>query len=244
MRNRFGMPFSAPAARMREFVAALRAIWRSWETGERLRVEGEHYRHTLMTPNFTPEAHPFGPPPVYLAAVGPKMTGVAGEVADGLLAHPFTTPSYLAEVTLPGLEAGAARAGRAGSGIAVSVTAFVATGSDERALPAALAGVRRRIAFYGATPAYRPVLEHHGMGELQTRLDALAREGRWDAMDALVPDELMTLMCVTGSPDEVGAELVRRFGSVADRLAVNAPYELDAASADAVAASVRRQLVG
>ena len=244
VRNRFGMPFSAPAARMREFVAALRAIWRAWETGERLRFEGEHYRHTLMTPNFTPEPHPYGPPPVYLAAVGPKMTAVAGEVADGLLAHPFTTPSFLAEVTLPTLEAGAGRGRRAGADVEMSVTAFVATGPDERALSAAVAGVRRRIAFYGATPAYRPVLDHHGMGELQPRLDAMAREGRWEAMDALVPDELVDLMCVTGTPEEVGAVLVQRFGMLADRLAVNAPYELDRESADAVADSVRRHLDG
>lgn len=238
--NRFAMPFTEPAARMHEFVEALREIWRCWTTGDRLRFEGRFYRHTLMTENFVPAPTGHDAPPIYLAAVGPRMTHVAGAVADGLIAHPFLTESYARERLLPILEAGALSAGRVDGAVATVGAIFVLTGHDENELAAAEVAVRNRIGFYGATPSYRPVLEHHGMGDLQRVLNEMARDGRWSEMGALVPAELFDAMVVAGSPDHVGTELHRRFGDVFDRLSINAPYPLDATLADAVAVSYRK----
>ena len=228
--RRFSMPWSAPAPRMREFVNALQSIWSSWNDETTLRVTGEHYNHTLMNANFAPEPSPYGPPPVYLAGVGPAMTRVAGEVADGFIAHPFTTESYLRNVTMSNLGEGAALSVR--SLPAVVLTPLVATGANEIDLAAALAAARRRIGFYGSTPAYRPVLEHHGMGDLQPRLDELVRAGRWDDLDALVPEELVREMVAAGEPAHVAALLRRRFGGIASRVGLNMQTE---ASPDVVA---------
>lgn len=238
--NRFGMVFTEPAARMKEFVEALREIWRCWSTGEPLRFEGRFYRHTLMTENFVPAPTGHGTPPVYLAAVGPRMTEVAGAVADGLIAHPFLTESYARERLLPTLATGASKAGRSPGSIATVGAIFVATGRDEAELLAAEQTVKRRIGFYGSTPSYRPVLDHHQFGELQPILNDLARAGRWGEMGALIPQELYDAMVISGTPDEVGGELHRRFSDVFDRVSINAPYDLDAGTADAIAASYRR----
>lgn len=219
--KRFSMPWSRPAARMREFVLALRAIWAAWEGGTPLAHRGEFYTHSLMTPAFTPPANPFGPPPVYLAAVGPRMTEVAGEVADGLLAHPFLTERYLHEVTVPALLAGRAKAGRGSlDGFQIGLSAFVALDDDD------VDAVRRQISFYGSTPAYRPVLDLHGWGELQTELNGLSKQGRWDDMVGLVDDEVLHAMCVVGTPAEVAAELRRRYGRVVQRIRFNRPGDV------------------
>jgi len=220
--KRFGMPWSKPAARMASFVEALRAIWTAWETGEPLRYESEFYRHTLMTPHFTPPAHPFGPPPVYLAAVGPLMTEVAGEVADGLLAHPFLTERYLREVILPRVEAGRARRGLGLDGFEIGLSAFVALDDAD------VEAVRRQISFYGSTPAYRPVLELHGWGGLQSELNALYKQGRGDDMVGLVDDEVLHAMCSVGSPAEIAADLRRRYGTLAQRIRFNRPGDVPA----------------
>ena len=155
VQRRFSMPWSSPAARMREFVVALRAIWACWQTGEPLQHDGEFYTHTLMTPYFSPGPNPFGTPPVHLAAVGELMTQVAGEVADGLLLHAFTTGRYLVERTLPALERGAASAGRSRGDLEVSYPCLIATGTTEQEMSTALAAVRNQVAFYASTPAYR-----------------------------------------------------------------------------------------
>jgi len=222
--KRFSMPWSRPAARMREFVLALRAIWSAWEDGGPLEHRGAFYTHTLMTPAFTPLSHPHGPPRVFLAAVGPLMTAVAGEVADGLLAHPFLTERYLREVTLPALARGRARGGRDLSTDRVpfelGLSAFVALDDAD------VEAVRRQISFYGSTPAYRPVLDLHGWGELQTELNGLSKQGRWDDMVGLVDDEVLGAMCVIGTPSEVAAELARRCGDVAQRVRFNRPGEV------------------
>jgi probable F420-dependent oxidoreductase len=175
--RRFSMPWSPPVERMREYVAALRAIWAAWQDGARLRFQGEHYRHTLMTPMFSPAAHEWGAPPVHLAAVGPRMTRLAGEVADGLLAHGFTTARYLRERTLPALEEGLAAAGRTRDEITVSLPGLVVSGITDAERAEATAGVKKTIAFYGSTPAYRPVLELHGRPS-RGQVDGDARPGR------------------------------------------------------------------
>ncbi|MGY1693236.1 TIGR03617 family F420-dependent LLM class oxidoreductase [Geodermatophilus sp. SYSU D01105] len=223
--RRFSMPWSAPVPRMREYVAALRAIWSAWQEGTRLHFRGEHYRHTLMTPVFSPEPHEWGGPPVYLAAVGPAMTRLAGEVADGLLAHAFSTARYLRERTLPALEEGLAAAGRSRAELTVCLPGFVVTGATEAEMAAAAAAVRARIAFYGSTPAYRPVLELHGWGALADELHALSvgrREDRWTAMRDLVDDEVLGTFAVVAGPADVGREVRARFAGLVDRFSVPA----------------------
>ncbi|HEX4979971.1 MAG TPA: TIGR03617 family F420-dependent LLM class oxidoreductase, partial [Acidimicrobiales bacterium] len=155
--KRFSMPWSHPAPRMREFVLAMRAIWDCWNNGTKLEFRGEFYRHTLMTPFFSPGPNPYGPPKVFLAAVGEHMTEVAGEVCDGLLVHPFSTERYMKEVTVPALERGLARAGKSRADVELSYSAFVVTGTDAE-VEAAAGLVRNQLSFYGSTPAYRPVL--------------------------------------------------------------------------------------
>jgi probable F420-dependent oxidoreductase len=225
--RRFSMPWSAPAARMREFIGALHAIWDAWQHSGPLRFQGEHYRHTLMTPMFSPQPHEWGPPPVYLAAVGPLMTRLAGEVADGLLVHGFTTERYLRERTLPALEEGLATSGRTREQVAVTLPGLVVSGRDEREMAAAAAAVKATIAFYGSTPAYRPVLELHGWGALADELHALSvgrREDKWTAMRDLVDDEVLGTFAVVAGPDDVAADVRRRYDGLVDRFSVYASY--------------------
>jgi probable F420-dependent oxidoreductase len=225
--RRFSMPWSAPVPRMREYVAALRAIWAAWQEGTRLRFEGEHYRHTLMTPMFSPAAHEWGGPPVHLAAVGPAMTRLAGEIADGLLVHGFTTARYLAERTLPALGEGLAAAGRTRAEVTVSLPGFVVTGRTEEEQAAAASTVKATIAFYGSTPAYRPVLELHGWAALADELHALSvgrREDKWTAMRDLVDDEVLAAFAVVAAPADVAREVRARFDGLVDRFSVYASY--------------------
>lgn len=225
--KRFSMPWSRPADRMREYVQAVRAIWSTWNEGVPLRFTGEFYTHTLMPPFFSPAPNPYGPPPIHLAAVGPRMTEVAGEVADGLLAHAFSTERYLHEVTLPALRRGFERAGRDGSGFELSGTALIATGSTEEEFAASVRDVRRQVAFYGSTPAYAPVLELHGWGELATELNRLSKQSQWDAMGELVDDEVLHTIAVVAEPDDIGPALARRFAGVAARIPFYAPSGAD-----------------
>ena len=212
--SRFSMPWSAPAERMAEFIAALRSIFACWQHGEPLAFRGEHYKHTLMNENFAPERHEFGPPPIYLAGVGPKMTAVAGAVADGFFGHPFTSASYLADVTMPHLRSAGRRP--------VSVqSAFVILGTTPDELAVSEAAVRRRIGFYASTAAYRPVLDHHGLAELQPRADALARAQDWDGLTSLVPDELVHAFAVSGDPVDVATQLHERYDGLVDRIGLN-----------------------
>ena len=225
--KRFSMPWSHPAPRMRELVLAIRAIWRTWETGEPLAFRGEFYTHTLMTPFFDPGPNPHGNPKILLAGVGEHMTEVAGEVADGFLVHGFTTERYLREVSLPALERGAGKAGKTRADLTVSYPGFVVTGPDEKNMAAAAKGVREQIAFYASTPAYRPVLELHGWGDLHTELNILSKRGEWVKMGELIDDDILNAFAVVRPLDEVAAEVKRRFGDVVDRFSLYAPYKVD-----------------
>lgn len=238
--RRFSMPWSAPAARMRELVLAVRAIWATWQDRTPLRFEGEHYTHTLMTPFFDPGPLECGPPAIWLGGVGPRMTEVAGEVADGFMIHPFCTERSLHEVTLPALERGRARTGARPDPVRVSLPVMIATGVDDESLAAATSAVRAQIAFYGSTPAYRVVLDVHGWGDLQPRLRDLTRSGDWAGMAALVDDDLLHSVAVVARPEDVATEIRRRYGSLLDRVALNAPYAADPAVWRQIAADLRQ----
>ncbi len=215
--KRFSMPWSSPAARMREFILAMRAIWANWNDKKPLEFTGKFYTHTLMTPFFTPTNTEYGPPKVFLAAVGPMMTEVAGEVADGVIIHAFTTEKYLRETTLPALERGFARAGKKRSDFEISYPVFVVTGKDTQEIEAARTATRRQIAFYGSTPAYRPVLESIGVGDLQTDLNSMSKQGRWEEMGTLINDEILDAFAVVGDPASIAGQIKSRYGDLIDR---------------------------
>jgi probable F420-dependent oxidoreductase len=215
--KRFSMPWSNPAARMREFILAMRAIWANWNDGEPLEFTGKFYTHTLMTPFFTPTNTEFGAPRVFLAAVGPLMTEVAGEVADGMIAHAFTTEKYLRETTLPALERGFAKAGKKREDFEISYPVFVVTGQNEDELAAAKVAARRQIAFYGSTPAYKPVLDSIGVGELQGELNAMSKQGRWEEMGDLIDEGILKSFAVIGEPSTIPGQIKSRYGDIADR---------------------------
>ncbi|MCO8275930.1 TIGR03617 family F420-dependent LLM class oxidoreductase [Actinoplanes sp. TRM 88003] len=229
--RRFAMPWSKPAARMEEFIRAIRAIWTAWG-GERLAFRGEFYKHTLMTDFFNPGPNPYGTPPVLLAAVGERMTRAAGRVADGLLVHPLTSAVYLSERTRPVLQE--ARGG-ALDDFTVCLSAMVVLGADEAARSRAEQAVKGQIAFYASTPAYRPVLETHGWGELADQLNSLSRRQAWAEMTALISDEVLDTFAVTG---DVAAGLRSRFGDLVDRISLYTPYDID----PALIAQVRQRL--
>jgi len=239
--KRFGAPYSRPAARMRDFVGALRAIWACWNDGVPLRYEGEFYRHTLMTPMFHPSASPHGPPPVLLAGVGPAMTRVAAEVADGIVLHPFHTQRSLEQVTLPAIEGGLRRAGRERSGFQIVVQTLAVTSGDEKAYRDAREATRAQIAFYASTPAYAGVLRAEGAESLQPQLRDLSKAGRWNDMAALIDDALLDRVAICGEPSAVGREIVRRYGAIASRVALASPFEMAADGARRILATVRSE---
>ena len=223
--RRYSMPWSHPAPRMREFILAMRAIWDCWQNGTKLDFRGEFYTHTLMTPFFHPGPSEFGAPKVFLAAVGEGMTRVAAEVAHGLLVHGFTTERYLREVTVPTVESVLAANGSSLAEFQFSYPAFVVTGDSDQEMAEAERGTRKQIAFYASTPAYRPVLELHGWGDLQPQLNSLSKQGEWDQMGALITDEILDAFAVRGTPEEVPALLQRRFGDIVDRMSLYMPYD-------------------
>jgi probable F420-dependent oxidoreductase len=215
--RRFSMPWSKPAARMREFIQAMQAIWRCWETGEKLDFNGEFYQHTLMTPMFTPSRKTYGAPRVNLAAVGPLMTEVAAEVANGVIAHGFTTAQYLRDVTLPAVQRGLEKSGRKREEFDVSLPVMVVTGVNAEAFEQSKNAIRSQLGFYASTPAYRPVLELHGWGDVQTSANQLTREGRWQDLAALITDEILhTFALVTEDITQVPTLLQQRYGGLAD----------------------------
>lgn len=233
--RRFAMPWSSPAARMEEYVAAVRAIWHAWATGERLAFRGEFYQHTLMTEFFDPGPNEYGNPPILLAAVGERMTAVAGRVADGLLVHPLTTETYLRDRTLPALRA--ARGTLDGYTVALSALAVLGETEKERAV--AEQAIRGQIAFYGSTPAYRAVLDTHGWGELADKLNAMSRRQEWAAMAEAIGDEVLDAFAVSGNAVEVARGLEQRYGDIVDRISLYTPYPVDAAELAAVTTALR-----
>jgi probable F420-dependent oxidoreductase len=215
--KRFSMPWGAPAPQMRELVQAMRAIWANWYEGEALRFEGKYYNHTLMTPAFSPENTEFGAPKVILAAVGPIMTEVAGEVADGLIIHPFSNEKYIREVTLPAIEKGLAKSGRSRDDFEISYTPFIISGKDEETFEAQKAAAKQRIAFYGSTPAYKNVLGVHGWGDMQAALNGMSKEGKWKEMGELITDEMLNTFGVMDEPEKYVGEMKSRYGDFTDR---------------------------
>ena len=222
--RRYGAAFDRPIARMRDLVGALRAVFATWQTGGALDYRGEFTAHTLMPPMFNPGPSPWGPPPIAIGGLGPQMVRLAAEVADGVLVMPFNSRRHFAERTVPAIDEGLARGGRTAADLTVTGEVIVCCGRTGEELEAARLAGRWLLAFYASTPAYRPVLEVEGWGDLQPELQALSRAGRWEEMAGLVDDDLLTTLAAVGSPAEVAAEVAGRFGGRADRVGFYTPY--------------------
>jgi probable F420-dependent oxidoreductase len=237
--KRFSMPWSQPVERMRELVLAIRAIWATWHEGVPLDFRGEFYRHTLMTPFFNPGPSPYGLPSIFLAGVGPRMTEMAGEVADGFIVHPFGTERSLRELTIPALERGAARAGRNRADVEVAFPLMAVVADSDEQLARGRDAMRPRLAFYGSTPAYKVILDVHGWGDLQPELNRLSKTGDWATMSSLITDEIVDAFSVQGTPDSIGAIVRERYGDLVQRISFDTSTRLDPARAARALAGVR-----
>lgn len=240
--RRFGVDFDEPVARMREQIEAIRAIFACWQDGTRLDFEGRFFRHTLMTPMFSPGPSPWGPPPIAVGALGPRMTEMVAATADGLLVMPFTSRRFFEDHTLTHVQRGLAGAGRDRADLSLVAELIVCTGRTDEEQAAADEGTRALLGFYGSTPSYRPVLDVEGYGDLQPELRQLTREGRWDEMAALIDDHLLATIAVRGTPTEVADQLVARYRDHADRVALYLPYGVTDAVLREVVEAIRTRL--
>jgi probable F420-dependent oxidoreductase len=225
--RRFSSTWTQPVAQMRDYVCALRAIFRTWQERVPLDHRSEHYRFDLMTPNFDPGPLACGPPKISIGAIGPAMLRLAATECDGVLLHPVCSPRYLAERTLPLLDETLAAAGRSPAGFTVVGGGFVATGATDADVATAREWVRSRVGFYGSTPAYRPILDHHGLGDLAEQLHHLSKTGGWDRMTPAVGDDALDHFCVAARHDELAAAVERRFGRLVDALSLDADVPPD-----------------
>lgn len=238
--HRFSMPWGKPVTRMRDMVLALRAIWDSWQTGERLNYQGEYYHHTLMVPTFMPPPNPYGSPKIYLAGVGPKMTQMVGEVADGYFIHPFGSKESLDNLTMPALQAGLDKAGKTLAEFDIAAQVMTATGVNDEQLDQAIASARNQIAFYGSTPAYLPVLEVHGWSEMHLKWKQMVRENKWADMAASVTDEMLHAFAMVGTPKEIAKQVVARSEGRIDRVSP-VVYQSDIDVLEALAEAIKAE---
>jgi probable F420-dependent oxidoreductase len=216
--RRFSVPWSPPAPRLREYIEGMRAVWRSWEKGEKLNYVGEHYQFTLMTPNFIPEPNGLPPIPVTIAAVGPAMLRLAGRACDGVRLHPFCTRRYLEQAVMPRINGGLAQSGRKRENFEITGGGYIVTGPDDESVDKLLEWVRYRVAFYGSTRSYFPVWEAHGLEDLGMKLHEMSKRGEWNKMAAEIPDDVARLFAAVGKHDTIAAEVEARFGGVSDTL--------------------------
>ena len=223
IRRRFGMEWTAPAPRMRDYVLAMRSVWQCWQERTPLDYEGEHYKLNLMVPLFDPGPIEHPEIPVHIAAINPNMSAVAGEVADGIRLHPVCSPKYIDQVMLPAVEKGAARAGRDADEVEWCMKPLVATAPDETSLARVQETVRARVGFYLSTPAYRPAFEVHDWLDLAEEATTYSREQRWEEIPGLVHDEMLHTIATVGTYDRIGRQLVERYGQVIDRIEFSIP---------------------
>jgi probable F420-dependent oxidoreductase len=220
--KRFSAKWHKPVAQLRELTAAIKAVFACWHEDAPLAFRGDYYTLTLMTPTFVPAAID-SPPPVWLGALGPRMTLAAAEVADGVLVHPFNTERYLRAVTMPAVDRGLAATGRARTDFSVGVDVILCLFGSESEQAAAEQACRANLAFYASTPAYRVTLDEHGWGDVQPELNRLSKQGRWAEMPALIDDDMLRTICVCGTPDVAAAQLRSLYGDIADRVALSMP---------------------
>ncbi len=238
--RRFSTPWVAPAARLGEYVESLRAIFRCWEHGEKLSYTGKYYNFSLMTPEFSPPAQGLPLPPVAMAAVGPLMLKTAAKVADSVRLHSFATRRYLEEVVRPLLDAELAAQGKSWENFEVTGGGFIATGPDEASVRAAAEKVRYRVAFYGSTPAYRPVFDLHGLSDLGVKLTAMSKQGAWSQMAAEISDDVLDLFVARATYDGLAEAIARRYGGIVDTVSIDFAPGTSAATRRGVIEAVQK----
>jgi probable F420-dependent oxidoreductase len=238
--RRFSVPWVAPAARLGEYVEALRAIFRCWEYGEKLNYQGKYYTFTLMTPEFSPGPQGVQLPPIAMAAVGPLMLKTAARLADSVRLHSFATRKYLEDVVRPLLATELAAAGKSFTGFEITGGGFIATGPDEATVKAAAEKARYRVAFYGSTPAYRGVFDVHGIGDLGVRLNRMSREGKWSEMAAQVSDEVLDLFVARATYEGLPEAIGKRFGGIVDSVSIDFAPDTRAAVRRETIAAIKR----
>src|SRR5215213_2967571 len=222
--RRFSMPWGRPAARLKDYILALRVIWQSFQTEDALNYEGEFYRHTLMTPFFNPGPIEHPEIPIYIAGVNTRLARLAGEICDGFHVHPFHSPEYVRRTVIPAIAEGARQADRDRGQVTLATSAFVITGENEERATEQRESVRAQISFYASTPTYLRVLEAHGWGEVGERLGTMAREKKWREMPALITDEMLAAFAIEAAPDEIGRALRERYEGLIDRVALYLPF--------------------
>jgi len=223
--RRYGVKWEAPVAKLREYILALKAIFKCWaEGGSKLSFQGKHYNLSLMTPFFAPKRHNY-PIPIFIAGVNERILRLAGEHCDGLHAHPFTSAKYLREFLIPHVEEGLKRSGRSREDFTIFTTAFVIVGRNQEEIERAKAGVCQQISFYASTRTYKIVLDMHGWGDLAYRLNQLAAKGDWPSMPRLISDDMLEVYAVSGTYDNIGEKVRERFDGLLDRVAFYVPYK-------------------
>jgi probable F420-dependent oxidoreductase len=228
VRRRFGMDWHPPAPWMRDYVGAVRAVWRAWQTREPLTYESERYNLSLMVPLFDPGPIDHPDIPIHIAAIGPNMCALAGEVADGVRLHPICTERFIDERVKPSVEQGALRVGRNVEGVEVCMKPLIATAPDDETLERVAATVRARVGFYLSTPAYKRVFELHDWGDLADKAAVLSKSGRWDELAAMVPDEVLHTVATVGTHDTIVDLLRDRYEGRVDRIEFSIPVQTDA----------------
>jgi probable F420-dependent oxidoreductase len=223
--RRYGVKWEAPVPKLREYVMALKAIFKCWaEGGTKLALQGKYYNFSLMTPFFAPRPHNHRIP-IFIAGVNEHILRLAGEHCDGLHAHPFTSAKYLREFLIPRVEEGLTKAGRKRQDFTIFTTAFVILGRNPEEIEKAKAGVRQQISFYASTRTYKVVLDTHGWGETAYQLNELAAKGDWASMPKLITDEMLDVYAVTGTYDDIAEKMQERFDGLLDRVAFYVPYK-------------------
>lgn len=241
VRRRFGMDWHAPAPWMRDYIGAMRAVWACWQNGTRLDFESEHYNLNLMVPLFDPGPIDHPAIPVHVAAIGPNMVAMAGEVADGVRLHPVCTPRFIDTEVHPNLARGAARSDRDPKQVEVCMKPLIGTAADEAALEAVTRTVRARVAFYLSTPSYRRTFELHDWGDIAEQASVLSRQQRWDELPGLVHDEMLHTVATIATHDRIAAALTERYRGRVDRIEFSIPVtnEADAEAWQAILADLR-----
>ena len=222
--RRFSMPWGRPAARLKDYILALRVIWQSFQTEDSLNYEGEFYRHTLMTPFFNPGPIEYPEIPIYIAGVNTRLAKVAGELCDGFHVHPFHTLEYVRQTVKPAIKEGAEKENRNPEDVKLATSVFVITGETREEVEEQREKMRSQAAFYASTPSYRVVLEAHGWEDTGQELGRLARDKKWDEMPGLITDEMLRAFAVEAAPEEVGSALKERYQGLIDRVALYVPF--------------------
>ena len=218
--RRYSTDYAPPGPRLKEYVLAIKAIFSAFRRTDKLDFQGDFYNFDLLPAQWSPGPIDAEDPQIYVSAVLPWMSAMAGEVCDGVHIHPFHSTEYLRETQIPNIESGAAAAGRTLGDIALVCPVMTAVGDTDEELHATREHARTMIAFYGSTRTYSPVFEQHGFEGLSDKLHKCQREGDFAGMTALITDDVLENYIVSGSWSQLGERLVERYRNLAPSIRI------------------------